>query len=76
MFEALVYFDGPLSRWGRKPERAREVIWSCRSRFLAVATGRAKARARGLAHCLWCVLDARGEMVAGHAPSVGTDFSS
>lgn len=76
MFEALVYFDGPLSRWAHKPDRAREVIWSCRSRFFSIAAGRAKARAKGLAHCLWCVLDERGELVAGSSPSIGADFAA
>lgn len=54
MFEAVVYFLGPLSSWAGRVDD-REVIWRGRSRFLSLAVGRARALVRRLEHCQWQV---------------------
>ncbi|HEY1723955.1 MAG TPA: hypothetical protein VGF89_00925 [Steroidobacteraceae bacterium] len=67
MYEALVYFDGPLSRWSGKPDE-REIIWRCERRVRAFAIGAARARARSLTGCGWIVLR-DGVVVAGELPT-------
>ena len=69
MFEGVVYFYGPITAWAGRID-GREVIWRTRSRFMAFALGRARARARGLNACHWAVLR-DGVIVAGAAPRQG-----
>ena len=63
MYEGLIYFEGPLCKWSGQVD-AREVIYRTRSRFLGVAIGRTRGRAKGLQGCGWCVLRERPYLTA------------
>lgn len=66
MYEAIIYFLGPLSKWGGKPDE-REIIWRRRHRFKFWAMVDARSRCRVLDKCLWAVRRG-GEVVAGELP--------
>jgi hypothetical protein len=54
-YEAILYFDGPLSKWLGVPDY-REVLARKSFRFEAMAIGWARGRIRGLDQCKFVVL--------------------
>lgn len=66
MYEAIIYFEGPLSKWRGQPDE-REFIYRRTTRFKGLAISIARGRCRGLEQCLWCVRQ-NGVVIAGEVP--------
>lgn len=54
MYEAIIHFDGPLSRWHRKPHKD-EIIAKRTFRFWFIAEAWCVAKTRGMPKLHWLI---------------------
>jgi hypothetical protein len=64
MFEAIIYFAGPMSTWGGKPAEL-EIIARLPSRFRILARARAVAihSRLNMGRCGWFINDEQGQAI-------------